>query len=187
MTFDLARGSEPEIEKIVDEVEGTREIEANKDEVELEEGVLSEDRFRRGGLDLLHSVAYQSIDLHQSIKDSQRRKEYAREHAHIVEKFNKKWQKKELIRPHIPITVPDEIRPKENLMYKKGGSRRRAYTDREAAEARETKQRCTRRRTLLNKGGGLDIIDCVLGATMRLKVKQKIKLTMLQSYCARVG
>ena len=41
--------------------------------------------------------------------------------------------------------------------------------------------------TLLNKGGGLDIIDCVLGATMRLKVKQKIKLTMLQSYCAWVG
>ena len=110
MTFDLAHGSEPEVEKIVDEVEGTREIEANKDELELEEGVLSEDRFRRGGLDLLHSVAYQSIDLHQSIEDSHRRKEYAREHAHIVEKFNKKWQKKELIRPLIPITFPDELK-----------------------------------------------------------------------------
>ena len=33
MTFDLARGSEPEVEKIVDEVDGTGEIEANKDEV----------------------------------------------------------------------------------------------------------------------------------------------------------
>ena len=87
MTFDLARGSEPEVEKIVDEVEGTGEIEADKDEVELEEGVLGEDRFRRGGLDLLHSVAYQSIDLHQSIEDSHRREEYAREHAHIIEKF----------------------------------------------------------------------------------------------------
>ena len=41
--------------------------------------------------------------------------------------------------------------------------------------------------TLLNKGGSLDIIDCVLGATMRLKVKQKVKFTMVQSYCARVG
>ena len=49
MTFDLARGSEPEVEKIVDEVEVTGKIEADKDEVELEEGVLSEDRFRRGG------------------------------------------------------------------------------------------------------------------------------------------
>ena len=58
MTFDLTRGSEPEVEKIVDEVEGKRETEANKDEVELEGGVLSEDRFRRGGLDLLSSVAY---------------------------------------------------------------------------------------------------------------------------------
>ena len=85
MTFDFARGSEPKVEKIVDEVEGTGEIEADKDEVELEEGVLSEDRFRSGGLDLLHSVAYQSIDLHQSIEDSHRREEYAREHAHIVE------------------------------------------------------------------------------------------------------
>ena len=130
MTFDLARGSEPEVEKIVDEVKGKREIEANKDEVELEGGVLSEDKFRRGGLALLHSVANQSNDLHQSIEDSHRRKEYAREHAHIVEKFNKKWQKKELIRPLIPTTFPDEIRPKENLMYKKGGSHRRAYTDR---------------------------------------------------------
>ena len=152
MTFDLARGSEPEVEKIVDEVEGTGKIEADKDEVELEEGVLSEGRFRRGGLDLLHSVAYQSIDLHQSIEDSYRREEYAREHAHIVEKFNKKWQKKELVRPLIPTTFPDEIRPKENLMYKKGGSRRRAYTGREAAEARETEQRRTRRRDSIEQG-----------------------------------
>ena len=45
MTFYFARGSEPEVEKIVDEIEGTAEIEADKDEVELEEGVLSEDRF----------------------------------------------------------------------------------------------------------------------------------------------
>ena len=50
MTFDFARGSELGVEKIVDEVEGTGEIEADKDEVELEKGVLSEDRFRRGAL-----------------------------------------------------------------------------------------------------------------------------------------
>ena len=68
MTFDLARDLKPEVEKIIEEIEGTREIEANKDEVELEEGVLSEDRFRHGSLGLLHSVAYQSIDLHQSIE-----------------------------------------------------------------------------------------------------------------------
>ena len=146
MTFDFARGSEPEVEKIVDEVEGTGEIEADKDEVELEESMLSEDRFRRGGLDLLRSVAYQSIDMHQSIEGSHRREEYAREHAHIVEKFNNKWQMKELVRPLIPTTFPNEIRPNENLMYKKGRSRRRVYTSRAAAEARETEQRRTRRR-----------------------------------------
>ena len=128
MTFDFARGSEPEVAKIVDEVEGKGEIEADKDEVELEEGVLSEDRFRRGGLDLLHSVAYQSIDLYQSIEDSHRREEYAREHAHIVEKFNKKWQKKEQVRPLIPTTVPDEIRPKENCGFTPTRGTRRMTT-----------------------------------------------------------
>ena len=70
MTFDFARSSEPEVEKIVDEVEGTGEIDSDKAKVELEEGMLSEDRFRRGGLDLLRSVAFQSIGLHQSIQDS---------------------------------------------------------------------------------------------------------------------
>ena len=186
MTFDFARGSEPEVEKIVDEVEGTGEIEADKDEVELEEGVLSEDRFRRGGLDLLHSVAYQSIDL-QSIEDSHRREEYAREHAHIVEKFNKKWQKKELVRPLIPTTFPNEIRPQKNLMHKKKG-----VVDVPTLVARQLRLEKLNsdvlgEGTLLNKGGGLDIIDCVLGATMRLKVKQKVKFTMVESYCARVG
>ena len=37
-------------------------------------------------------------------------------------------------------------------MYKKGGSRRRAYTGREAAEARETEQRRTRRRDSIEQG-----------------------------------
>ena len=37
-------------------------------------------------------------------------------------------------------------------MYKKGGSRRRAYTGREAAEARETEQRRTRRRDFIEQG-----------------------------------
>ena len=187
MTFDFARGSEPEVEKIVDEVEGTGEIEADKDEVVLEEGVLSEDRFRRGGLDLLHSVAYQSIDLHQSIEDSHRREEYAREHAHIVEKFNKKWQKKELVRPLIPPHSPTKFGPKKTSCIRKEG-----VVDVPTLVARQLRLEKLNsdvlgEATLLNKGGSLDIIDCVLGATMRLKVKQKVKFTMVQSYCARVG
>ena len=143
--------------------------------------------FAAAGLDLLHSVAYQSINLHQSKEDSPRRDKHAREHAHIVEKFNKKWQKKELVRPLIPTTFPDEIRPKENLILRKEG-----VVDVPTLVARQLRLEKLNsdvlgEGTLLNKGGGLDIIDCVLRATMRLKVKRKVKLTMLQSYCARVG
>lgn len=103
-------------------------------------------RFRRNGLDLLHSAAYEAIDFHKSIKDAHRGEEYARDYARVTEKFNRKWKEKELTRAFLPTTFPDEIRPKENLTYKKGGSRRRAYTGREAAEVREAEHRRAQRR-----------------------------------------
>ena len=81
-----------------------------------------------------------------------RREGYAREFAKFTAIFNKKWQDKELARPLIPTTFPDEIRPKENLMYKKSGSRRRAYTGREAAEADEAKQRRAKRKDSIEEG-----------------------------------
>ena len=95
---------------------------------------------------MLHAAAHQSIDFHKSIENVHRREGYAREFAKFTAIFNKKWQDKELGRPFIPITFPDEIRPKDNLMYKNNESRRRAYTDREAAETDEGKQRRAKRK-----------------------------------------
>ena len=58
----------------------------------------------------------------------------------------------------VPTTFPDEIRANENLTYKKEGSRRRAYTDREAAEANKAEQRRVRRKIQLNKEEDRDIV-----------------------------
>ena len=88
----------------------------------------SGDRFCRGSVDLLHSVAYEAIDFYKSIANAHRREEYACDYTRVMEKLNKKWKEKELAQPSIPTTFPDKIWPNENPVYKKGGSRRRAYT-----------------------------------------------------------
>ena len=110
------------------------------------------DRFHRGDADLLLATAHQSIDFHKSIEDVHRGEEYARGLAAVTEKFNRKFLKKKMVRSSIPTTFPDEIRPKKNLMWKKGGSRRRAYTGREAAEAGEAIQRRARRKDSIEQG-----------------------------------
>lgn len=115
-------------------------------------GAESGDRYHREGVDLLHSAAYQAIEFHKSIADIHRGEEYARDYTRVMEKLNKKWKEKELARPSLPTTFPDEIRANENLTYKKGGSRRRAYTGREAAEANEAEQRRVRRKISIDQG-----------------------------------
>lgn len=126
-------------------------------QVEVEEtepvkmGAGSGDRSNRGGVDLLHSAAYQAIDFHKSIADIHRGEEYARDYIRVMEKLNKKWKEKELARHSLPTTFPDEIRANENLTYKKGGSRRRAYTGCEAAEANEAEQRRVRRKNSIEQ------------------------------------
>ena len=103
-------------------------------------------------MDLLHSAAYEAIDFHKSINDAHRGEEHARDYMRVMEKLNKKWKEKELVRPSILTTFPDEIRPNKNLIYKKGGSRRHAYTGREAAEAKEAEERRTRRKNSIEQG-----------------------------------
>ncbi len=47
----------------------------------------------------------------------------------------------------------DEISPNDNvLLYKKGGSRQRAYIGRKAANANEAEQRRTTRKNLIEQG-----------------------------------
>lgn len=119
-------------------------------QVEVEEmeqvKIKSGDRFCRGGVDFLYSAAYEAIDFHKSIANTHRVEEYARDYTRVMEKLNKKSKAKELARPSLPTTFPAKVWPNENLVYKKGGSRRRAYTGREAAEANEAEQRRARRK-----------------------------------------
>ena len=110
------------------------------------------DRYRRGGVDMMQSAAFESTDLHKSMENSHRDEEYARAYVANSAKFNQQWLERESARSLIPTTFPDEIRPKENLRWKKGGSRRRAYTGREAAEADEANQRRARRKDSIEQG-----------------------------------
>ena len=141
-------------EKRGEEAEENEEVEEVEEELEEVEEVedKSGDKFRRAEVDLLHAAAHQSIDFHKSIENKHRGEEFARGFAEMTAQYTKKWQEKELARSFIPTTFPDEIRPKDNLKYKKGGSRRRAYTGREAAEAEEADQRRAKRRDSIEKG-----------------------------------
>lgn len=109
------------------------------------------DRYQWDGKDLLHSAAIHSINFHTSLTDSHRGEEYARDYFQVVEKLNEKWRQKQAVTT-IPTAFPDPIRPKENLKFKKGGSRRRAYTGREATEAEEKEKRNKKRRESIDRG-----------------------------------
>ena len=122
------------------------EAKEQSDIEEVEAEAKPGNRYQRRGADLLLSIAHDALDFHKSIADAHRTEEYARDCTRIMGKLNKQWEKKELARSYIPTTFPDEIRPKDNLVWKKGGSRRRAYTGREVAEAEEAKQRQTKRK-----------------------------------------
>ena len=52
------------------------------------------DTFRRGGVDLLHTAAHQSIDFLKSIENVHRGEEFARGYAEITAKYMQKWQEK---------------------------------------------------------------------------------------------
>ena len=96
------------------------------------------DRFARRGANLIEASALKAIDLHRSIPQGHRAEEYARG----IAKYTERWLEDDANRQHIPQTFPDAIKPKANLTFsKKGGSRRRAYTGREAAEAAEVAER----------------------------------------------
>ena len=148
------RKTTEEQDEEADEGGNAQQSQESDREEEIEKAVDNNtgDRFRRGGVDLLHAAAHQSIDFHKLIENVHRREGYAREFAKFTAIFNKKWHDKELARSLISTTFPDEIRPKDNFMYKKSGSRRRAYTGREAAEADEAKQRRAKRKDSIEEG-----------------------------------
>ena len=159
-------GAEPEEDKEEDKevVWGEGEDEMEEEDEKMEEEDEQEvrrrkgeggevkndgDRYRRGGVDMMQSAAFESMDLHKSMENSHRDEEYARAYVANSAKFNQKWLKRESARSLISTTFPDEIPPKENLRWKNGGSRRRAYTGREAVEAN---QRRARRRDSIEQG-----------------------------------
>ena len=46
------------------------------------------DRYRRGGVDMMQSASFESMDLHKSMENSHRDEEYAREYVAKSAKFN---------------------------------------------------------------------------------------------------
>ena len=86
------RKTTEEQDEEADEGENAQQRQESEPEEEIEKVVDNNtgDRFRRGGVDLLHAAAHQSIDFHKSIKNVHRRGEYAREFAKFTAIFNKK-------------------------------------------------------------------------------------------------
>ncbi len=85
------------------------EIPSGEDKISAFIKPTSEDRFTRGGVDLLHSTTFSSFDFHKSIQDSHCAEEYARDYSRMMENPNKKWQEKELARPMVPTTFSEPI------------------------------------------------------------------------------
>lgn len=99
ITFDkmleLAVSIEKEFSKGSDQLQTTMynetiEIPSGEDKIGAFIKPASEDRFTRGGVDLLHSTAFSSLDFHKFIQDSHRAEEYARDYSRMMEKLNKK-------------------------------------------------------------------------------------------------
>ena len=148
----MGEGEDEMEEEDEEEMEEEDEQEVRRRKGEGGEVKKDGDRYRRGGVDMMQSAAFESMDLHKSMENSHRDEEYARAYVANSAKFNQQWLERESARSLIPTTFPDEIRPKENLRWKKGGSRRRAYTGCEAAEADEANQRRARCRDSIEQG-----------------------------------
>ncbi len=105
----------------------------------------SGDKFAQRGANLIEGSALKALDFHKSIPQSHRAEKYARG----LEKYTERFIEDNAKRDSIPQTFPDSIKPKENLTFFKGGSRRRAYTGREAAEAAEVDEQRRKRKVEL--------------------------------------
>ena len=102
------------------------------------------DRFENRGRTLIETHAIEAFEFHQKIEDPAAAEEYAAEHAKLIKRLNTKHkQKHDEVEP-LPKVFAHGGKDKD-LKYKKGGSRRRAYTGREAAEAEEAEERRRRR------------------------------------------
>ena len=97
-------------------------------------------RYERKGAALLENAALGVYDFHKQLPDSYRMEIYSKEFSKTVNKFNKAFEKKFMPEITLP-AIFAEAKKEENLKYKKGGSRRRAYTGRKAAEAEEKEKR----------------------------------------------
>lgn len=102
------------------------------------------DRFERRGASLLEKNCLTAYDMHKQISDAASAELYAAEFEKHMKKFNAKFRQKFIPEQPLVKVFPHGGKEKD-LKYKKGGSRRRAYTGREAVEAEETEARRQRR------------------------------------------
>lgn len=130
---DFPKGSEQLETAIHNE---TIKILSDEDKISALIKPVSGDRFKRGGVDLLHSTALSSLDFHKSIQDSHCAKRCARDYSRMMEKPNKKWQEKEKA---VPTTFSEPIFTgnTKTSMKKKTG---REAVEQEEAIKRRTKQ-----------------------------------------------
>ena len=102
------------------------------------------DRFENRGRTLIEKTAIDTYNYHQKLPDSAIAELYAAEYDKVINKFNTEFTKK--YAPAEPLSrVFPQGKEEKDLKYKKGGSRRRVYTGREAAEVEEVEERRRRR------------------------------------------
>lgn len=107
----------------------------DEDEVDGEHEIRG-DRYRGRGASLFESAVLRVVDQQKRIESADLSEEYARQLENVLNRFERKWKEKEQVKMSLPTTFPGPISPKEEFTFK-GGSRKRAPTAREAADAAE--------------------------------------------------
>ncbi len=97
----------------------------------------TQSRYDRRGLNMLEAEAFSAYEFHKKIPDSHRAEEYTREVTKAIRKVNKAYSQKFNEKAALPQSFTVAKKNDEGLQYKKNGSRRRALTGREAADAQD--------------------------------------------------
>ncbi|KAF6233533.1 hypothetical protein HO173_008264 [Letharia columbiana] len=99
--------------------------------------VPTQSRYDRRGLDLLEAGAFSAYEFHKKIPEGHRAEEYTREVTKAIQRVNRVYGQKYNEKAALPQSFSVAKKDDEGLQYKKNGSRRRALTGREAADAED--------------------------------------------------
>ena len=106
-------------------------------------------RYENKGSTLVAETVLKILDYQKELPNRHLKETFSRDLDKYMKPFHKGFKQKHLPETQLP-SVFTHAKKAENLKYEKGGSRRRAYTGREAAEAEEKEKRRYLRAALID-------------------------------------